>query len=222
MKSAIAAVCIALVASVCAASDEAFVPSAGRLPTLRSRTSPARSQLEMATKTSAFDSEPGVLPPLGYFDPLNIFTDKDPEDAAYKKWRAIEIKHGRLAMLAVLGYIVPFYYQFPGLLSSSLNLKFTDVPPGIDAIISGKMPAAGIAQILAFQAFLEAVVFSRQFTDEDAEPGDIQPGWWFRESDPAKLREYQDKEINNGRLAQMGILGLVVGDLLSDKPFPFV
>jgi len=104
MKSAIAAVCIALVASVCAASDEAFVPSAGRLPTLRSRTSPARSQLEMATKTSAFDSEPGVLPPLGYFDPLNIFTDKDPEDAAYKKWRAIEIKHGRLAMLAVLGY----------------------------------------------------------------------------------------------------------------------
>ena len=98
---------------------------------------------------------------------------------------------------------------------------------------------AGILQILAFQAILETVLFKKQFEEvkggrgasisfihpccvQGTAPGDYQPDWWYRESDPQALRELQDKEINNGRLAQMAILGLVVGDLVSDKPFPFL
>ena len=38
------------------------------------------------------------------------------------------------AMYATMGYIVPEYYKFPGYLSPSLGLKFSDVPNGLAAL----------------------------------------------------------------------------------------
>ena len=38
------------------------------------------------------------------------------------------------AMYATMGYIVPEYYKFPGFLSPSLGLKFSDVPNGLAAL----------------------------------------------------------------------------------------
>ena len=37
-------------------------------------------------------------------------------------------------MYATIGYIVPEYYKFPGYLSPSLVLKFSDVPNGLAAL----------------------------------------------------------------------------------------
>eukprot|EP00640_Fibrocapsa_japonica_P007816 CAMPEP_0113938490 /NCGR_PEP_ID=MMETSP1339-20121228/4921_1 /TAXON_ID=94617 /ORGANISM="Fibrocapsa japonica" /LENGTH=150 /DNA_ID=CAMNT_0000941633 /DNA_START=1 /DNA_END=449 /DNA_ORIENTATION=+ /assembly_acc=CAM_ASM_000762 len=47
---------------------------------------------------------PGVLPPVGFFDPLGFATDKSPSDLA--KFREAELKHGRVAMIAALGILV--------------------------------------------------------------------------------------------------------------------
>ena len=38
------------------------------------------------------------------------------------------------AMYATIGYIVPEYVRFPGYLSPSLGLKFSDVPNGLAAL----------------------------------------------------------------------------------------
>ena len=57
-------------------------------------------------------------------------------------------KHGRISMLATMGYITPeITGKFPGYLSPSAGLKFADVPNGLAAI--SKVPAAGWGQILA-------------------------------------------------------------------------
>ena len=40
---------------------------------------------------------PGILPPTGYFDPLNLASTVDSKEI--KRWRESELKHGRLAML---------------------------------------------------------------------------------------------------------------------------
>ena len=40
----------------------------------------------------------------------------------------------RQAMYATMGYIVPEYFKFPGFLSPSLGLKFSDVPNGLAAL----------------------------------------------------------------------------------------
>lgn len=45
----------------------------------------------------------GISDPLGFFDPLGLCPDNE---AAFKKYRESELKHGRIAMLAVLGVVV--------------------------------------------------------------------------------------------------------------------
>ena len=60
--------------------------------------------------------EAGVSEPFGFFDPLGIspITKRD-----FSKYRESELKHGRVAMLAVLGVFVG--EKFPLLFGSSIG-----------------------------------------------------------------------------------------------------
>merc|ERR1711953_570461 len=100
----------------------------------------------------AFENELGVQAPVGFFDPLG-FT-KDGDESSFKRRRSVEIKHGRICMLATMGYITPeITGKFPGFLSPSEGLKFADVPNGLAAI--SKVPGAGWAQIVAYFGYCE-------------------------------------------------------------------
>ena len=77
--------------------------------------------------------ELGVQDPVGFWDPLGLAADKN--EATFKRRRSVELKHGRVAMAAAMGYITPEYYKFPGFLSPSLGIKFSDVPNGADPSI---------------------------------------------------------------------------------------
>lgn len=83
-----------------------------------------------STARKAYESMPGATAPLGYWDPLNLTADKDQE--LFDKARVGEVKNGRAAMLAVIGYVVPEIFRFPGELAP--GLKFADIPNGIAAI----------------------------------------------------------------------------------------
>ncbi|CAE7707408.1 FCPE, partial [Symbiodinium pilosum] len=65
----------------------------------------ARSRRVSTTVCKAFENELGVTMPMKYFDPLGMAKDDDAED--FRRRRSSEIKNGRVAMLATLGYIVP-------------------------------------------------------------------------------------------------------------------
>merc|ERR1712048_43865 len=81
----------------------------------------------------AFESEIGVQAPVGFWDPIGYTADGD--TASFKRRRQTEIKHGRICMLACMGYITPEVAgKFSGTLSFSQGLKFADVPNGIGAI----------------------------------------------------------------------------------------
>merc|ERR1711879_1032622 len=99
----------------------------------------------------AFEGELGVQPPVGFWDPLGFASDGDVE--VFSRRRAIEIKHGRISMIACLGYITPEYVRFPGLLSPSKGLAFEDVPNGLKAF--SKVPGVGWAQIFLFCGFVD-------------------------------------------------------------------
>ena len=49
----------------------------------------------------------GASPPVGFFDPLGLSNNKD--EATLNFYRAAELKHGRVCMLASLGIIVQGY-----------------------------------------------------------------------------------------------------------------
>merc|ERR1719362_2715384 len=75
----------------------------------------------------AFENELGVQAPMGFWDPAKFCQDGDTEQ--FMRRRAVEIKHGRVSMLAAMGYITPeITGKFPGYLSPSQSLTFDDVP----------------------------------------------------------------------------------------------
>ena len=101
---------------------------------------------------AADDMEIGALPPLGYFDPLGMITDTE----KFKRYRAVERKHGRIAMLAMLGTFVHNNFITFGdysYLSISQDIQFRNVSNGIKGIL--QVPLAGQLQILTFCGFVE-------------------------------------------------------------------
>ena len=65
---------------------------------------PANKQATTSTTLNAFEGELGDQPPLGYFDPLGLVADGN--EANFERLRYVELKHGRIAMLGVVGYLV--------------------------------------------------------------------------------------------------------------------
>ena len=64
----------------------------------------------------------GVQAPVGFWDPLGFTSDGSEEN--FKRRRATEIKHGRISMLATMGYITPeITGKLPGYLSPSAGLE---------------------------------------------------------------------------------------------------
>jgi hypothetical protein len=157
---------------------------------------------------AAFESELGVQAPVGFWDPLGLSADGDL--ASFKRRRETELKHGRLSMLATMGYITPTLVgTWPAYLSPSNGLKFSDVPNGLGAL--SKVPLAGWAQVLIYCAFVE--VSGIQNRPSDA-PGDL--GWKVLTSDdPEAKTKKLSAEIANGRLAMMAIIGMFFQDGLT-------
>jgi len=166
------------------------------------------------------ETDIGVTPPLGLFDPLG-FLNRGPE--VYRRYQEIEIKHGRFSMAATLGVIVTEAgIRFPGYISYGQDLKFTDVPGTLDGAYFG-IPIAGWVQIVALIAALDIAVFRQ---DPANDPGDVVqdlPIDWVRYDDPEVKAFKLNAERNNGRAAMFGILGMISHTALgADALFPIV
>merc|ERR1711982_187655 len=129
------------IASILAGSDAAFAPNAQV-----SRTSVATNM--------AFESELGVQPPLGFFDPLGLLNDADQD--RFDRLRYVELKHGRISQLAFLGNIITRAgIHLPGSIDYS-GTPFDSIGNGW-AAISGPnaIPQSGLLQIVLLAVVLE-------------------------------------------------------------------
>ena len=71
---------------------------------------------------------PGSTAPLGEFDPLGLTSEMSIEEI--KRYRESEVTHGRVAMLATLGYLVgesSFHPFFGGVVSGPANTHLAQV-----------------------------------------------------------------------------------------------
>jgi len=151
----------------------------------------------------------GGTPEGKIWDPLGLGAD---EAALYRR-RVVEIKHGRICMIAFLGMTVgPKELVVPShqLLSPSLDLHFDDIPGGIAAI--GAVPAAGWFQIIALVGLHELTVAKQDYTKE---PGEINTFLGFKPDDVATFKSKQLKELKNGRLAMIAVLGELMAQQVS-------
>merc|ERR1712029_303483 len=191
-----------IIAAALAGSAAAFAP-AGQV-----------SKSSIATQM-AFENELGVQPPLGFWDPLGLLNDADQErfDRRY-----VEIKHGRISMLAFLGNIITRAgIHLPGSIDLS-GTSFDSIGNGW-AAISGPnaIPQSGLLQIVLLAGVLELFVMKDIEGTGNEFVGDFRNGWidfgWDTFDEETKLFK-RGVELNNGRAAQFGILGLMVHEQL--------
>merc|ERR1719400_2149077 len=170
-------------------------------------------QKASTTALNAFESELGAQPPLGFWDPLGVLDGASQKK--FDRFRSNEIKHGRIAMLAIAGHhVTSSGFRISGDIDYS-GKSFDSIPSGLGAF--GKMPAGGLVQIILFVGFLELFVM-KDVTGLSEFPGDYRNGFdfgWDKWSEETKLQK-RAIELNNGRAAMMGILALMVHEKLGD------
>jgi hypothetical protein len=175
---------------------------------------PAQTGKASTALNMAFEDELGAQAPLGFFDPLGLVADGDQEK--FDRLRYVEIKHGRICMLGVVGYLVTAAgIRLPGAISLD-GTQFSDIGSGWEG--SQAVPVAGALQVLAFVGFLE-LGFMKDATGENEFVGDFRNGFidfgWDSFDEETKLQK-RAVELNQGRAAQMGMLALMVHDKLGN------
>ena len=168
-------------------------------------------QAATTTSLSAFENELGAQEPLGFYDPWGFVADGDQEK--FDRLRYVELKHGRISMLAFVGNIITRAgIHLPG----NIDLEgdsFDSYPDGLAALFGpDSIPLEGLLQIVGVIGLLEALVM-KDVTGEGEFPGDFRNGYidfgWDEFDEETKLSK-RAIELNNGRAAMMGILGLMV------------
>lgn len=105
----------------------------------------------------SFENELGAQAPLGFWDPLYWLENADQE--RFDRLRYVEIKHGRISMLAVLGHIVQENVRLPGMLSISNDVSFADMPNGLGAIGKVRSCTAGVFGVSCSKPFVRGPLF---------------------------------------------------------------
>jgi len=142
--------------------------------------------------------EPGV----SFWDPAGL--SKGIDNKTFRQYRAAELKHGRICMVALIGLIVQHGWKLP---------KLQDVPSGIAAATSGQASAPALGLI-----FLLAGIIEYNTSDDGREPGDFGDPFElieFADYNPNRADEvtlWRNRELNHCRLAMVGFLGAIAAE----------
>jgi hypothetical protein len=182
------------------------------------------SQTRSQTSLNAFVAEdlPGVLAPVGFFDPAGFAAKAD--EATLKRYREAELTHGRVAMLASLGFLVGeavegSSFLFDASISGPAITHLPQVPAPFWVVL-----AATIGATEQFRAERGWVDPSQVPVDK---PGLLQPGYapgdlgfdplGLAPSDPEEFKIMQTKELQNGRLAMLAAAGFLAQEAVNGK-----
>merc|ERR1719230_277755 len=179
---------------------------------LASTDAPAFNGVEFAK------SLPGVTGPLGFFDPLGFCSADDITEGRIRFYREVEIKHGRVAMLASLGFLVAenFHPLFGGDIDVPAYLAFQQTP--LQTFWPAVVFAISTIEVFSVFTFQDPRGNEPWTIKLDHEPGNL--GFdplGLKPTDPVELLAMQNKELQNGRLAMLGAAGMIAQELVSGE-----
>jgi hypothetical protein len=167
----------------------------------------------------------GITEPLGFFDPVGFCSEEGLTEGKLCFYREVELKHGRVAMLASLGFLVgeQFHPLFGGGVDVPSYLAFQQTP--LQTFWPAVVAAIAIPEI--FSVFSFNAPFSDEQYSEDSQPWSIRTDrvagdlgfdpLGLKPTDPKEFKEMQTKELNNGRLAMIAAAGMVAQELASGQ-----
>ncbi|CAM9990300.1 unnamed protein product [Ectocarpus sp. 12 AP-2014] len=204
MKSAIAALALGAVGSNAFVTPNAVV---GRVASRSARQVSMASDPEVSIAlpfTPRPENLTGELVGDVGFDPLNFSEEGD-----LAKYRRAELKHGRVAMLGVVGAIWQEFNVLPG-------LGYTPTKNLFQAVADA--PWLAVLQVVVFVG-----IFDLQSTKYDIEQGRVPGDIGF---DPLKLskdginEKWALSELKHGRLAMWAMAAILVQQLLVPDKSP--
>ena len=169
---------------------------------------------------------PGSLSPVGEFDPFGFAKDCTLDQM--KLYREAEVTHGRVAMLATLGFLVgENFHPLFGLDGKEiLGIEsLTEVRQVFPAFFELLVILIGATELSRAQAGWvpprnRGVGGTAGDTlNVDYYPGDI--GFdplGLKPTDAEEFATLQTKELQNGRLAMLAVAGFVAQELVDHKP----
>merc|ERR1712054_602109 len=158
----------------------------------------------------------GITAPLGFFDPVG-FTEGETE-GKIRFYREVEIKHGRVGMLAALGFLVGenFHPLFGGDIDVPAYLAFQQTP--LQTFWPAVVFAIAIPEIFSVFTFVSPFGGEPWAIRADHYPGDL--GFdplGLKPTDPKEFKEMQTKELNNGRLAMIAAAGMIAQEYVTGQ-----
>jgi len=184
--------------ALCCATASAFVaPSSKALA--RSASHAASLKMVVDDMLGSDIETGGVWDPLGY---------SKNEDELYR-YRQVELKHGRVAMLATLGVFFQYYFQLP-------DPVFSQGAKPIQAALQvwQERPLA-VWQILIAASLVELTIGKQ---DPTKAPGDLGTfGDFAKSTDGDDFAAVQLKELKNGRLAMVAFTAMQVQEALTGQ-----
>jgi hypothetical protein len=174
------------------------------------------------TKSYSIEDLPGALAPMGFFDPLGLAAKAN--GATLKRYREAEITHGRVAMLAVLGFLVGeavegSSFLFDASIQGPAITHLAQVPVPFWALLTIGIGAAEQKRAeIGWVDPKDVPVAQAGLLRADYIPGDI--GFDplnLKPTDPEELKILQTKELQNGRLAMLAAAGFLAQELVDGK-----
>jgi len=175
---------------------------------------------------------PGIVAPLGFWDPLGFSTDVPQGKLLF--YREVELKHGRVCMLAALGILVAekFHPLFGGNIDVPAYVAFQQTPlQKFWYVIAIAISFFELQSIRTFKDLTDkgpGLGITMQMSNkedgdlwtmkDDHLPGDL--GFdplGLKPTKPAELLELQNKEILNGRLAMISVAGMIAQELVTKQ-----
>jgi len=183
---------------------------------------PSQSSKASTALNYAADDLPGALPPVGFFDPLGFAEKADAN--TLKRYREAELTHGRVAMLAVVGFLVGekvegSSFLFDASIRGPAITHLSQVPAPFWTLL-----AIAIAKIELDRAQYgwvsprDAPIDQPGLLRADYIPGDL--GFdplGLKPDSPDAFFEMQTKELQNGRLAMLAAAGFLAQELTDGK-----
>mmetsp|Transcript_13358 Transcript_13358/g.19271 ORF Transcript_13358/g.19271 Transcript_13358/m.19271 type:complete len:213 (+) Transcript_13358:112-750(+) len=165
---------------------------------------------------------PGALDPVGFFDPWGLA--EKATDATLMRYREAELAHGRVAMLAVIGFLVGEQVEgssflFDASISGPAITHITQVPDGFWAVIIAFIGAAEASRAeIGWVDPSDCPVDQAGLLRDDYMPGDV--GFdplGLKPDDAEEFEIMQTKELQNGRLAMLAAAGFLAQEAVDGK-----